>query len=242
MRTAIVLLPLLLAPAATGSDLDPLDLLAALCDEARPETARGLEAALLARLPGSLPLLEALDSRVGTEPGKAVVERLFEAAGETLRERLGSGDRETILRSFAPVAKRLSGRTRWRLGADVDGAGKAVLWFRARTFVEPARRGMLEYLVCPEDPGGKAYECLAGMSTAEWSAFSSAFEPGAAISLRWFDPEGEMRTAALPDLLPWARASLVPGSGLLLGGNHDERGNARLPGDGLPIRIGIAIG
>jgi hypothetical protein len=137
------------------------------------------------------------------------------------------------------LAAGLAPDTLWRLGL-----GGGVLWFDARTFAKTEmgieRLARLEYLVCPDEVSGKRYECLAGLPAAEWEAFGAAYAEDRALLLRWRGADGRIVEVPLADALPWAKPRPLESHGLLIGGNHDERENRRLPPHETPIQIGIA--
>ena len=121
----------------------------------------------------------------------------------------------------------------WRLRLDRDGT----VYFDAKTFQDPARMKILEYLVAPDDR--KAYETLARMEPEEWNELKRAFAGGGRpLVLRWM--VWGMVKVPLVKTLPWAKP-VWNDHGIKLGGNHDESENNALPGSGKGIQIGVVI-
>jgi hypothetical protein len=224
-RLAPLCLVLITVPA--GAEDAAVDLLAAIFD-APEEPARKRLSALFAKkgLPAA-GLLDRIAPRVKTDEGRAAVERLFAAWRTEVRKKP----------PHPRVVNRLSDGARWRLGV-----GEKTLFFDATTFNDKTRLHGLEYLVCPVPPAAKAYECLAGMAPAEFEAFRKRYKAGCTIVLRWRDEKGRLKQTPMVKMLPWS-ATKRPISkwGLMIGGNHDERKNAKLPPDGTPIQVGIVL-
>ncbi len=240
MRHLLIAL-LLLPSVAPGADYDATELLAALCDGGSREFEREVGEALVKRLPGSLALIDALRARVKAEPGRRMVARVVARSAAALRERLAAEDSAREAAEVASLLPKLSERTRQEIGLEVLPDGLLIVWYDARTFASPDRLRVLEYLVCPDREDSKAYECLAGMAPSEWDAFSRQWRPERALLLRWRDREGVARLVRIADLFAWAKPERIPGSGIKLGGNHDESGNAGLPPDCACVQVGVLI-
>jgi len=235
MRTLLTAL-LMLTAAAPAAGSDPCEILAALCDTASPEFEKDLQKALIARLPHSLSLADALATGTRTDRGRAVVARIVQHCVAPLRERAARD-----ARAIAEVLPTLSDRMRQVLKMEALPDGRLVVSFEARTFAGPDRLRILEYLVCPELENSKSYECLAGMSPTEWEAFGRLWKPDRTLLVRWSGVKGAPHRVPLVDLLPWARPDMQPGTGLKIGGNHDESKNAALPPDCICLLLGVVL-
>ncbi len=232
---------LLLASLAPGAEGEATALLAALCDGGSTEFERQVGDALVERMPASLALIDALRARVKAARGRRVVARILARMAAALRDRLAA---EAVDREAAEVAALLPGlseRTRREIGLEVLPEGRLIVWYDARTFASRDRLRMLEYLVCADRVDSKAYECLAGMAPSEWDQFARQWRPDRALLLKWRDREGAARLVRIADLFPWAMPEWIPGSGLKLGGNRDESGNAGLPPDCACVQVGVLI-
>jgi hypothetical protein len=237
MRLLLALL--LLLPAAGAAD-EPaaLDVLASLLDdgETRDAAARRIDALGVQ----GIPLLDGLRTRVRSDEGQKSVLGMLAARGREIRGKVLAGERDWFAREVAPRLRKVSDDALLEMRLGLGPAGEPVLYFDARTFEDPKRLTMLEYLVCPvrDGKGGKDYECLAGMEEAEWKEFARAFAGGRAVRLRWVVLA--VVTTDLASVLRWAEPSLDE-AGLKIGGNHDESGNRGLPADGQAIQVGVVI-
>ena len=225
MSRLVPLFLLLLTFPAHAEDA-AVDLLAAIFDAPEEPVRRRLHALFAKKGVAAADLLDRVARRVKTKPGRATVARLFAAWRAEVRK--NPLDKRAI--------NRLSDRARWRLGV-----GEETLFFDATTFKGKTRLAGLEYLVCPVPPGNKAYECLAGMATAEWEAFKRHYKAGCTIVLRWRNAKGRFEQTALAKMLPWSVTRPIYKWGLIIGGNHDERQNEKLPPDVTPIQVGILL-
>ncbi len=236
---------LLLADAvvALAADDEAVKVLARLIDDEKEPVRARVLAALEQRGPNGLPLAERVLHHVRTPAGKAAVETLFSKHRDRLRKnprlKLPDGLSEKIL---------------WRLCVGRTAKGNRILYFAAHTFVGQIRGferlRALEYLACPVSPGwgrpmkryeGKSYESLAGLYPEEWQAFAAVFRADRPIFLRWFGKDGRLRSVALEQMLLWAKPHALEEYGLMIGGNHDERKNSRLPPHETTIQIGVAL-
>jgi hypothetical protein len=239
MRSILVVLLVVTIPSSASDPSPEAAVLARLLDTEREAVRRELRAVLAASADGAA-VLDRIAPLVKTDRGRDLVAAILVDLRTAARKDPASAERL--------LGARLSAETLWRLGLGSGGGGEVVLFFDARTFAR-VERGIerlstLEYLVCPAPPAGgppgKSYECLAGLEAPEWEAFGACYRPGCAISLRWRAADGAVTGVALADALPWARAGALDGAGLKIGGNHDERGNRRLPPHETPIQVGIA--
>ncbi len=230
MRLALA--SLLVLAASTLADDVPTEVLRELAHDENPSVREAIVRELRER---------GLDGARGLErirPPDALAGRVLDGIRDDLR---ANPDRAAISGSGD-----LSDEIRWRLGVGSE-AGRPVLYFDARTFEDPSRLGMLEYLVAADPPpsgqASKSYEALAGMSPAEWVALAACLRaPGTGgIWLRWRGASGELEAVRLDEILTWAEPSAPMAWGLPIGGNHDETANDRLPPDGREIQIGVAL-
>ena len=236
---------LLLAGAlvALAADDEAVGILASLIDHEREPVRASVLAALEKRGLKGLPLVERVLHQVRTPAGKSAVETVFSKH----RDRMRKNPR-------LKLPNGLSEKNLWRLCAGQTAKGKRILYFSAHTFVEQIRGferlRALEYLACPVSPEwgrpmkhyeGKSYESLAGMYAEEWKAFAAVFRTDRPIFLRWFGKDGRLRSVALEKMLPWAKPHALEQYGLMIGGNHDERKNSRLPPQETTIQIGVAL-
>ncbi len=222
--TRLAPLCLLLLTFPTHAEDTAADLLAAMFDAPEEQVRKKVHDLFAEKGAAAVEILDRVAHRVKTKPGRAAAVRLFAAWRAEARK--NPPDKRAI--------NRLSDRARWRLGV-----GEGTLFFDATTFKDRTRLGGLEYLVCPVPPGNQAYECLAGMATAEWEAFKRHYKTGCTIVLRWRNAKGRFEQTALAKMLPWSVTRQIYKSGLIIGGNHDERQNKKLPPDGTPIQVGI---
>jgi hypothetical protein len=238
MRFPVLLLVLVLVLSprrASAEEVDPVGALAALVEKGEA----GLAAWARTNAPESLVVLGALDARLDEGNGRAMVRRAFDAAAAGSRGALFEGPAPERIARLRAVAARLPDAARERLGVEFRMEGGAVVYFDARTFEDPKRLAVLEYLVASRE---QSYECLARMEPDVWAAFARAWSAERPIVLRWRDAEGGLTTVALKDVLPWVeKPRLYETSGLMIGGNHDERANRRLPPDDTPLRIGLVL-
>ncbi len=230
---AIALVLLVVLPAAAD---DAVSALADLFDTDSAAVRQELRTRLVARGTGAIALVDRVRALAKTEGGKNLAASILLDLRPALRAAAANGR----------VPEGLPEATLAELGLGRTAEGKLIVWFDARTFgrVEMGieRLSTLEYLVCPVVPGGgKSYECLAGMVEAEWEAFVAAYEPGSKLLLKWRGPEGKSVEVPLADALAWAKPGAPDAAGLLIGGNHDERENPRLPPHETAIQIGVVL-
>jgi hypothetical protein len=225
---------LLLAALAAAHD-DALSVIAELFDAENAAVREELRTRLVARGTGAIVLVDRVRALAKTEGGRELAASILLDLRPAVRAANGRVPEEVFGLPDATLALLGLGRT-----AD----GNLVLWFDARTFARVEmgmeRLSTLEYLVCPVVPGGgKSYECLAGMADTEWEAFRAMYEPGSKLFLKWRGADGKAVEIALENALAWAKPGAPDAGGLRIGGNHDERGNERLPPHEAEIKIGV---
>jgi len=211
---------------------DPLvEVLAGLVDDAK--TRGAVEKRLDALGPKAIPVLDKLYRSVRTDEAKRLVNRRLSAHGKEIRRRLLDGERRWFETEVRPLLADLSQDALWTLRLGKDGT----LYFDAKTFDDPKRLRVLEYLVAPDDR--KGYECFARMEPADWKEFKRAFSGGRPLRLRHIP--WAMYTVPLGKVLPWARP-VWHDHGMKIGGNHDESGNRALLSFEKHLQIGVVLG
>ncbi|MCZ6572991.1 MAG: hypothetical protein O7C98_07465 [Planctomycetota bacterium] len=250
MRRYVPILVLLTCAAVhaaedtTGREAE-LQMLAALFDDEHAHEAVAVRFHKLA-LTEAAPLLDRLYRRLRTPAGQRLWGELVGARRKEIRRKLQEENGHRFFaKELQPLLQALSIDSRLSLGVAATKDGDPVLYFDAKTFPEARRLAGLEYFVCPDPPpqgiGSKAYECLAGMSPAEWSEFLKAYRPGRELRFRFIFGLGALVETSLQKALPWAEPGKAEAHGLLIGGNHDETKNRWLPPHATPIQIGIVL-
>ena len=254
MRRYVPILVLLTCAAAHAAEETPgrqaeLQLLVALFDDEQAHESIETRFRKL-DLAQAVPLLDRLYRELQTPAGQRLWGKLVGTRRKEIRLKLQAENGPRFFaKELRPLLRALSVDSRLSLGIGATEDGDAVLYFDAKTFPEKAmgmrRLAALEYLVCPDPPpqgiGSKAYECLAGMSPAEWSEFLKAYRPGRELRFRFIFGLGALVETSLQKALPWAEPGKAEAHGLLIGGNHDETKNRWLPPHATPIQIGIVL-
>ena len=250
MRRSIPILVLLTCAAAHAAEETPgrqaeLQLLVALFDDEQAHESIETRFRKL-DLAQAVPLLDRLYRELQTPAGQRLWGKLVGTRRKEIRLKLQAENGPRFFaKELRPLLRALSVDSRLSLGVAATKDGDPVLYFDAKTFPEARRLAGLEYFVCPDPPpqgiGSKAYECLAGMSPAEWSEFLKAYRPGRELRFRFIFGLGALVETSLQKALPWAEPGKAEAHGLLIGGNHDETKNRWLPPHATPIQIGIVL-